>query len=496
MLQLLPDVVLALVVVGALCIFRSLVSEGLAVGFTLLFAGVNTALITELPAVTRQCYGLLMFEAMVFLIVLAPQPIGRSRTHAAGLGVAMACSHYSTAYIALPVLVIGWIFGLSFAERSGDGGDLRRVRSLRVRLGRMVGGSRTVLTAPVVGITVLAAAVWDLVIAGTGSQLSQLRHSIETKGLGMLSGGDVLPGQFEGSGSTPKAKLLTSVVQHGGQTEPKNPSWMQVDPRALAVHLSGASAPKRPIVPVIGPTSSDLLLLANELLIVAAVVAVIISIVMLVRRRPLLPAELVGMAVAAVLIDGVARESGTIAQKFGPGRVQVQLGVLVLLPLAVVVASATRLPIRALRASVIALVIIELAGTTGLSVIAFGGAPLASLSPSGENVERFVVTTPGLYTAGWIVHHAGSGQVIQADAFGQLALADFTGGRRYATFYTVAPTAAFVQSWIYASPDNIVDGRARSSTNGIVRIFVFPQEFYDQTRPIIFATATTKVYGR
>ena len=125
----------------------------------------------------------------------------------------------------------------------------------------------------------------------------------------------------------------------------------------------------------------------------------------------------------------------------------------------------------------IVLVIIELAGTTGLSVIAFGGAPLASLSPSGENVERFVVTTPGLYTAGWIVHHAGSGQVIQADAFGQLALADFTGGRRYATFYTVAPTAAFVQSWIYASPDNIVDGRARSSTNGIVRIFVFPQEF-------------------
>jgi hypothetical protein len=270
---------------------------------------------------------------------------------------------------------------------------------------------------------------------------------------------------------------------------------MHIDPRALAVHLTGASAPKRPTVPVLGPTSSALLLVANELVIALAVVAVVISIVMLVRRRPLLSAELVGMAVAAVVIDAVARESGTIDLEFGPGRVEVQLGLLLLLPLAVVVGSATRVPVRALRAGALGLVIIELAGTTGLSIMAFGGAPPASLSPSGENVERFVVTTPGLYTAGWVVHHAGSNQLIQADAFGQLALADFTGGRRYATLYTVAPTDVSISSWIYASPDNIVDGRARTSINATVSIFHFPEQFYDQTRPIIFATATTKVYG-
>ena len=123
LLQFLPAVVLGLVAVGALCIFRSLASEGLAVGFTLLFVGVNTALVTELPAVTRQCYGLLMFESMVLIIVLAPQPIRRSRVLAATLGVAMAWSHYSTAYIAVPVLVVGWIFGWLFAARSSDGGD-------------------------------------------------------------------------------------------------------------------------------------------------------------------------------------------------------------------------------------------------------------------------------------------------------------------------------------------------------------------------------------
>ncbi len=490
LLQLVPAVVLALVAVGALCIFRSLVSEGLAVGFTLLFVGVNTALVTELPAVTRECYGLLMFEAMIFVIVLAPHPIKRSRVLAATLGVVMACSHYSTAYIAVPVLVVGWMFGC-WADRSSDGAD-PRVRSLRMRMGRVADRSGVVLTGAVTGVTVLAAAVWGLAVAGTSTQLSQLGHSLKTKGLGVLSGGgDTLTRWFEESPPTSRiVHLLTSVVR-----EPKAASWLQIDPRALAVHLTGASAPKRPSVPVLGPASSALLLVANELVIAAAVVAVIISIVMLVRRRPLLSAELVGMAAAAVVIDAVARESGTIDLQFGPGRVEVQLGLLLLLPLAVVVASATRLPIRSLRAAVLGLVIIELAGTTGLSIMAFGGAPPASLSASGENVERFVVTTPGLYTAGWVVHHADSRQALQADAFGQLALADFTGGRRYATFYTVVPADASVTSWIYASPVNIVDGRARTSTNGVVSIFAFPRQFYDDTRPVIFATATTKVYG-
>ena len=159
LLQFLPAAVLGLVAVGALCIFRSLASEGLAVGFTLLFVGVNTALVTELPAVTRQCYGLLMFESMVLIIVLAPQPIRRSRVLAATLGVAMAWSHYSTAYIAVPVLVVGWIFGWLFAARSSDAGDGQGVRSLRTQPepDHVADRSRAVLSTAVVAVTVLAA---------------------------------------------------------------------------------------------------------------------------------------------------------------------------------------------------------------------------------------------------------------------------------------------------------------------------------------------------
>ena len=267
----------------------------------------------------------------------------------------------------------------------------------------MADRSRAVLSTPVVAVTVLAAAVWGLVIAGTGSQLGQLGHSIEAKGFAMLGAGNVLNRWVDGSAPTSRfANVLADVVRHSPDVRPALHSWLSIDPRALGVHLASSSAPRRPAVPVLGPTSTALLGLANELVIVASVVAVIISVAMLVRKRHLLAAEVVGMAVGAVIIDAVARESGTIAQKFGPGHVEVQLGVLLLIPLAAVVSSATRLSFQALRAGLLALVVIELAGTTGLLVIAFGGAPDASLSASGESVERFVVTTPGLYRrVGW-----------------------------------------------------------------------------------------------
>lgn len=493
LLQLLPGVILGLVVVGALSIFRSLVSEGLAVGFALLFVGVNTALLTELPAVTRQCYGLLMFEAMIVLVVAAPPPIRRSRALCAFLGVAMAWSHYSTAFIAVPVLVIGWVVGARFRPANSGTVESQTFRSIIEQRGRVADRGPTVLSAGVVGVTVVAAILWGVVIAGSGAQLSQLRHSIETSGFALLpsSGGVLTRWLNAASSKTISAKMLQRYDQM--QTKADR-HWLHIDPHALSVHLVNASAPKRSTTPVLGPTSSALVAVANELILVASVVAVIISVVWLFRGRRRLRPELAGMALGAVLIDAIARVSGTVAQSFGPERVQAQLGVLLLVPLAVAVASSTRLSFPRVRLGVFFLAIIELAGTTGLLVVAFGGVPPATLSSSGENVERFVVTTPGLYTAGWMVNHAGK-RIIQADTYGELALSDFTGGQRHATFDTVDPIAVDRSAWIYASPTNVVNERARGSTGDSVGVFAFPQPFYDQTRPIIFSTGTTMVYG-
>jgi hypothetical protein len=491
LLQLLPAVILGLVVIGGLCIFRSLLSEGLAVGFTLLFVGVNSALLTELPSVTRQCYGLLMFVAMLVLVVAPPLPIRRAQALFVGLGVAMVLAHYSTAFIGIPVLVIGWVFAAWFSPAAADDNstvDEAASRSLiarRDRTRRRRG--RTVV------IGVLAAVLVGAVVASTRGQLSNLRKSISSNGLGILPGhGGILSRWIHGAGSK---TITATTLQNYDQTHTTDRIARYVDPRSLIYHLTNASAPKKPSVHVLASASSAVVTIANELLLVASVIAVVVCVVWFFRRTHHLRPELVGLAVGAVALDAVARLSGSVAQSFGPERVQAQLGILLLVPLALIIGYAAWGSSRTLRCGIIVLASIELVSTTGLFAMAFGGVPPASLSTYGENVERFVVTTPSLYTARWVVDHVGT-RVIQADPYGSLILSDFTGGQRPSTFDTVDPRAVYRFAWVYATPANIVDGRARGSANGDVGVFVFPQTLYDRTRPVLFTTGTSRVYGQ
>ena len=327
LLQYLPAAVLGLVAVGALCIFRSLASEGLAVGFTLLFVGVNTALVTELPAVTRQCYGLLMFESMILIIVLAPQPIRRSHVLAATLGVAMAWSHYSTAYIAVPVLVVGWLFGWLFADRSSDGGDGQAVHRCVRNRGR--------ITWPIAA---------GRSVDSCGRCHRPRRRSVgprdrrdrqPTSAIGAFDRGEGLRharrrehAEQMGRRVGPDVQVRKCARRRGAAQSRMRPalhSWLSIDPRASAyispvrqrpggpacrtrAHVDGTAGPgERARHRRLGGCGHHLGGDART-------------------KRHLLAAEVVGMAVGAVIIDAVARESGTIARKFGPGRMEVELG--------------------------------------------------------------------------------------------------------------------------------------------------------------------------
>jgi hypothetical protein len=492
LLQLLPATILGLVVIGALCVFRSLVSEGLAVGFTLLFVGVSSALLTELPSVTRQCYGLLMFVAMVVLVVAPPLPIRRTRALFVALGVAMVLAHYSTAFIGIPVLVVGWVFGVRFSSATAADeptwADDKATRSLILGRGRTRRRRGRILVIGSLVVVLLGA-----IVVSTRSQLSHLRKSIGANGLGLLPGhGGLLSRWIHGAGSN---AISATALQQYDQTHTTDRIAHYVDPRSLSYHLTNASAPKRPSVPVLAPISSASVTIANELILLASLIGVVVCVVWLIRRKHHLRPELVGMAVGAVAIDAVARLSGSVAQSFGPERVQAQLGIVLLIPLAMIVGSVAWGSSRKLRCGVILLAMIELVSTTGLLSMAFGGVPPASLSTNGENVERFVVTAPSLFTARWVVDHAGA-RAIQADTYGALVLSDFTGGERPSTFSTVDPRGVYRFAWVYATPANIVDGRARGTANNNVGVFAFPQTFYDGTRPVLFTTGTTKVYGQ
>ena len=486
LLQLLPAVVLGLVVIGGLCVFRSLVSEGLAVGFTLLFVGVNSALLTELPSVTRQCYGLLLFVAMLVLIVAPPRPIRRAQALFAALGIAMVLAHYSTAFIAIPVLLVGWIFGVRFSSRRAvedkvsDSLIVVRDRSAH-RRGRVV----------VIGALIVV--VLGVVVASTRSQLSRLRKSIDSHGLGILPGhGGVLSRWIHGAGS--KA-ISASTLQQYDRTNTTDRIAHYVDPRALQYHLTNASAPKRPSVHVLGPISSAAVTIANELVLIASVIAVVVALVWLIRGKARSPAGVGGLGTRrrrrrrdrpAVRLScpelrtrtcaGTARHPA--ARSAGGDHRVGDLGL-------ITQAQTWRHPSGIDR--------------TGEHprIARDGVRRRSSGEPVGVRREHRAVRSDGSELGDCALGRGALGDPLDPDGSlrrtGPLGL--HRRRTRVSTFDTVDPLAAYSFAWIYATPANIVDGRARGTANGNVAVFAFPRTFYDATRSVLFTTGTTRVYG-
>jgi len=151
-------------------------------------------------------------------------------------------------------------------------------------------------------------------------------------------------------------------------------------------------------------------------------------------------ADLVGFGGRAVLIGAIARVSGTVAQNFGPERVQVQFGVLLLIPLALIVAAATRPQLRTKRVGLLALVVIELAGATVCRSSRSAACLRRSCQRRVRMSRRFTVDTSALYSAEWTIDHSGR-RIVQWDPFAKLAVANFTGAARQNSVDSVDPIA-------------------------------------------------------
>jgi len=80
-------------------------------------------------------------------------------------------SHYSTAFIAVPVLAVGW-FAARLFKAPADDTESR--------------AARAVLSAAVVSVSAAATLLWGIAIAGSSTQLSQLRAALRTDGLAIF----------------------------------------------------------------------------------------------------------------------------------------------------------------------------------------------------------------------------------------------------------------------------------------------------------------------
>jgi uncharacterized membrane protein len=224
------------------------------------------------------------------------------------------------------------------------------------------------------------------------------------------------------------------------------------------------------------------------------------AIAMVLRRRASRLARHIGLlAISAILFLITIRLSGTLAETYNQERALLQAMVVLAIPLCWCL---QRLAHRAQRwqACVLSVAAASLAvlfiGTSGLLGTIFGGSTTTNLASSGEDFERFYMTTPELASAQWLGQTVRPGQLVYADRYAQLPLIAMTGITR-GLYNDVTPLTINQHAWIYANRSNVIDGRARALfDNQNTVIYTFSADFLNANYDLVYSDGSSEVFHR
>ena len=448
----------------------------------------------QLPALARQEIALLFFVALVAAVVHGRMPRSSRWAWVTLLALAMVLTHYSTTYMAIGIL------GLTLL--------LQWLVSWFRRIPRFTSSVAVAFLAALAG-----AFLWYGPVTHSASNAKQLVGMAQSQGL------DLLPNQVKGAGplglvysyfetapSTPmSATRYEHLVQH--QYETSKQFVVPVAGAGSQRYALRASAP--PLPPVrwpFGLNALDLVNLAVQQL--ANLLGVIGALMMVFWRKTPVIARLIGVfSLATLLILSVVRLSGTLAQEYNPERAFLQASVVVAITLCwsirVVTDYLKRLKARGTRDRLQQFIFVSVAislgvllvGNSGLAGALLGGGTATNLANSGEDFERYDITSPELSPAIWLGQHASKNQLIYADRYAQLPLVAMIGLPR-ALLPDVTPETLDRHAWIYADTTNITDGRARVLFQGHFVTYVFPLAFLKANYDTVYTDGSSEVFHR
>ncbi|MGA9077713.1 MAG: hypothetical protein WB383_05225 [Acidimicrobiales bacterium] len=471
-LVLIPGVMLAACAVTTLATIRRIAGPVYASFLVALLIVGTASFLTELPAIMRQSVALFFFTLVIQLVADPPAPIRRVRVLAVVMGIGLAVSHYSTAYLVAGAVVTGWLTGLA-------------LRSDR---------SRRVLTSGVAAGFVGAALLWGLLIAHTAPYLRQVAHAIRVSGLDFLPGsGSLLSRWVEGtaSGQSVSAAKMRSLDLTARLHQF---SWMSVDPRATAVRLVNAAVtPGSRGVSILGPIVNDGATAAREVILIFIVVAVIWGIWRGVKWHE--HVEILGLVLFGGFISAVSRNSGTLSVQFNTERVEAQMYLVFIVMCACLVHHfRARLPqIAASILGVLATIQVALAFGIGGYAVANSSLPVA-LAATGSQIDLLAVTPADRDAGQWLMKNSGT-RVIQADPYSALATYNFSGADRRKLILTVDPVIVDNSAWVFASSVNVAGHTARAAIGTYSGTFAFPSADFNQTRSILYVSRSDIIYG-
>lgn len=437
----------------------------------------------EMPAIARQEIALVFFVALVAAALERELPRRRQWPLVAVFALGMAGSHYTTTYIAITLLGVTLLFQWASS-----------------RFRPVPGISAGVAVA--FAVAAAGAVVWYGPVTHSSSNVAQLVQVTRAQGLALLpdrgQAGGLITAYLDGNTATPipAGQYAQDVQREYARTKPfVHPLPAAADP---AYRLRAWPAPAPPARwAAAGNALGTAQVVAQQLIYLLGGAG---ALILVFRRRVPIIARQVGFLTTATLAFLVAiRFSGTLAAFYNAERALLQAMVFLDIPLfwcLQELAGRRQLALRACATGVTAVALaLIFAGGNGLAGAVFNTGTATNLANSGDDFEQFYVTAPELASAAWLGAQVQRGQLVYTDEYGQLPLVSVT-GISSGLLLDLTPQTLDGDAWVYATPANVIDGRARASYRGHSVTYAFPARFLRANYNLVYTNGSSEVYHR
>jgi uncharacterized membrane protein len=446
------------------------------------FIVVQSPFSQELPGVARQEIALLFFMAMTGAMFDTRLARYQRWALVTAFGLGMVVSHYSTTYIALALLAV-MLLGQWAMSWYRD-------------IPRLAGAVAVAFL-----VFMAAAAIWYGPVTRSAANVSQFARQAAAEGFDFLpdraAGANLLASYLDGN--TQATLSAASYQRQVHQYYERDRPFVHPLPDAAEgrYDLRGSTAPVPPVrLPQLHGAISAAGVVSTQLVYLLAGLSTVV--LALRRGTPLLVRQLALMGTGALLVLGLTRLSGTIANAYNQERAFVQsMTILAIVMCWTLQRAAAYLKQRSALVVIAAAAVLTVTFATGSGLVnaIMGGATDTNLANRGEDFERYYVTAPELASASWLGQQVQPGQLIYADRYASLRLTAMT-GRVWGVLPDVTPATLDHHAWIYASRTNTVDRRARSDFDNKAVVYAFPIGFLEANFNTVYTDGSSEVFHR
>lgn len=461
---------------------------GVAFAIVLSLIVSSVAFSSELMSIARQAMALTMLAALV-MVLFDRTVLKRPAQVTVGLLiVAISFTHYTTSYLLFVIFLGAWVAS-SLWSKGWLGTPKGRVAKHRYDM-----RSRRIINIVLVAVALVAAFGWNIAIT-RNSALAAPSSAVTTKGAGLET--------ETGSLFIPPRDLERLLVSEFEKAD----RWIVRVPGSRSVPLTAARAPRAPaLFPSFAWTWNKLSFLCQEGLWVVLGLSLLYGVFRLGRRLSYqYSSDLVGLAVAGLMIGGFLRFSGTLAAYYSPERAAIFTAILLSAPATLFIDDLVttisdrhvfrhRLWVRMTLGAGLVVLAILLVVASGLGAVYFAGQPPGSLSADDLNVQQFTVTTPEYATARWLRENVHYPSLVQSDLYGQLALLSDPGS--YGVVDEIVPPEVDNSAYVYLSQVNLRDGTAQADADDgrYLTLYHTNFKFFNRNFYVVYSTGDTRVY--